>query len=179
MMAPDLFDAPSEIGAGAIISDCGRYRYHLWRRWDSSLPVMVFVMLNPSTADASQDDPTIRRCIGFAKRDGFGAISVRNVFALRATNPRELLTVADPFGPENEDCLINSRRVSMMTRLVAAWGSKIGGKRLLGYYQRAAVACAINQSYCLGVTKDGDPRHPLYLRNDAPLVRWCSAAVGG
>lgn len=168
---PALFETPQQ-ESGAIISPCGLYRYHLWRIWDDCLPTMVFVMLNPSTADASHDDPTIRRCIGFAKRDGYGSISVRNVFALRATNPKELLTAADPFGPENESHLLAARGVSVLTRLVVAWGAKFGGPRLKGFYNRAATACTIQGAYCLGTTKDGDPRHPLYLRNDAALQPW-------
>jgi hypothetical protein len=167
----DLF-APSRPLTGAKISDCGLYRYHLWRVWDDTLPVMVWVMMNPSTADQTDDDPTIRRCVGFAKRDGFGGISVRNVFALRSTDPKALLTAADPFGPKNEDALLHCRGVAMMTRLVVAWGKPVGGKRLAGYYQRAAVACSINKPYCLGVNGDGSPKHPLYLANDTPIVPW-------
>lgn len=133
---------------------------------------MVWVMLNPSTADATEDDPTIRRCIGFAKREGCGGISVRNVFALRATNPDELLKHPDPFGPENEAYLLGARNVSLLTVLVLGWGAKIKSPRLVGYYQRAA-ACLTGQSpHCFGLTKDGDPRHPLYLKGDAPLVPW-------
>lgn len=111
MPARDLFDTgPSENErAGAILSACGTYRYHLWRLWDKALPVMVFVMQNPSTADASHDDPTIRKCIGFAKRHGYGGISVRNIFALRATDERILLTHHDPFGPENDAHLLAAR----------------------------------------------------------------------
>jgi len=158
--------------SGAIISPCGQYRYHLWRRWDDCLPTMVFVMQNPSTADATEDDPTIRRCIGFAKREGCGGISVRNVFALRATDERELLKHADPFGPENEAYLLQSRQVSMMTILVLAWGTRFGGKRLDHWYN-FALSCLRQQSpYCLGKTREGHPRHPLFLRNDQPLVRF-------
>lgn len=156
--------------SGAILSPCGVYRYHLWRRWDETLPTMVWVMLNPSTADATEDDRTIRRCIGFAKREGCGGISVRNVFALRATDPAELLKHPDPFGPENEDHLLAARNVSLMAVLVLGWGTKI--KRLVRYYQRAASCLAVQSPKCFGVTKDGDPRHPLYLKGDAELAPW-------
>lgn len=163
----DLF-----LDSGATFSACGTYRYHLWRVWDLTRPIMVFVMLNPSTADADQDDPTIRRCIGFARRDDYGGISVRNVFALRATDPKQLLTHPDPFGPENDAALLEARDVSMLTRLVAAWGTRMGGRRLRDYYCGAAGACVVQGSYCLGTTKGGDPRHPLHVRGDAALAPW-------
>jgi hypothetical protein len=133
---------------------------------------MVFVMQNPSTADATEDDPTIRRCVGFARREGFGGISVRNVFALRATDERELLTHTDPFGPENESHLLAARQVSMLTRLVVAWGERVGGKRLRHHYVRAAVLLSTLGPYCLGTNRSGEPKHPLYLRADAEMVPW-------
>lgn len=168
----NLFDVEPKLETGAILSDCGQYRYHLWRIWDDCLPVMVFVMQNPSTADATEDDPTIRRCIGFARREGFGGISVRNVFALRATDERELLVHPDPFGPENEQHLLAARNCSMLTRLVVAWGERLGGKRLRHHYQHAANCLIIQKPYCLGVNRSGEPKHPLYLRADAELVPW-------
>ena len=158
--------------SGAILSPCGTYRYHLWRRWDSCLPTMVWVMLNPSTADATNDDPTIRRCIGFAKREGCGGISVRNVFALRATNPDELAKHADPFGPENEEHLLAARSVSLLTVLVCGWGAKPANKRLRSYFRNAESILSVQKPNCFGVTKAGDPRHPLYLPGDAKLVPW-------
>lgn len=165
-------DEPATEKSGAIISPDGLYRYHLWRVWDECLPCMVFVMQNPSTADATEDDPTIRRCMGFAKRDGFGGISVRNVFALRATDERELLTHPDPFGPENEAHLSSARHVSLMTRLVVAWGEPMGGKRLRRHYTHAAVLLSVLNPYCLGVNKSGQPKHPLYLKVTAEIVPW-------
>jgi hypothetical protein len=157
--------------SGAIISACGKYRYHLWRRWDELSPMMVWVMLNPSTADATTDDPTIRRCIGFAKLHGCGGISVKNVFALRVTDPRELLSSSDPFG-ENEDYLLGARSVTLLTKLVVGWGAKMGGKRLAPYYAKARVLLLPQKPNCFGTTKSGDPRHPLYLPNAAPLIPW-------
>jgi hypothetical protein len=168
-----LFDEmTAEERSGAILSPCGTYRYHLWRRWDENLPTMCWVMLNPSTADATVDDPTIRRCVGFAKREGCGGISVRNVFALRATDPKELLTHPDPFGPENEEYLGHARRVSLLTVLVLGWGAELKQPRLREGYRRAKVALIAQKPHCFGVTADGSPRHPLYLKADAPLVPW-------
>lgn len=158
--------------SGAVLSECGQYRYHLWRRWNPDLPTMVWVMLNPSTADAKVDDPTIRRCIGFAKREGCGGISVRNVFALRATDPAELAKHRDPFGPENEEYLLGARHCSLMTVIVLGWGAKATDKRLRDYYRRAEVCLATQRPKCFGVTKAGDPRHPLYLPGDAKLIPW-------
>lgn len=158
--------------SGAVISACGQYRYALWRIWDDCRPVMSFVMMNPSTANAADDDPTIRRCVGFAKREGCGGIYVTNVFALRSTDPAALSSHPDPFGPENEKHLLGADRVSMMTQLVVAWGARKGGRRLAHYYKKAAVILVTQSPHCLGVTRDGDPCHPLYLANSTPLVRW-------
>lgn len=160
-----------DIDRGAVISQCGLYRYHLWRVWDKQLPILAFVMLNPSKADAEVDDPTIRRCLGFARRDGYGGISVRNVFALRATNPADLLCHPDPVGPDNEQHLA-ACRAPLLTRFVVAWGSRFGGERLRSAYKSAAVVLAVQKPYCLGVTKSGDPRHPVRLRTDAEMVPW-------
>lgn len=170
----DLFgdEMTADERSGAILSGCGTYRYHLWRRWDDLLPTMVWVMQNPSSANATQDDPTIRRCIAFAKREGCGGISVRNVFALRATNPDELAKHPDPFGPENERHLMCARNVSLMTILVAGWGRKSTKKRLQEYYKMAACCLAPQHPKCFGTTKDGDPRHPLYLPRNAALADW-------
>lgn len=161
--------------SGATISDCGLYRYHLWRVWDDEKPTLCFVMLNPSTADAAEDDPTIRRCIGFAKRDGYGGISVRNLFALRATNPAELSKAKDPVGPDNDKHLFMScaliSRLSHRARLVAAWGKLPSGRLLRARAQRGINIVRVNAPHCLGVNKDGSPKHPLYLAN-TPMTRW-------
>jgi hypothetical protein len=151
----------------ATISDCGLYRYSLHRVWDQRSPVLPFVMLNPSTADAEVDDPTIRRCMGFAERDGFGGILVVNLFALRATKPEHLNHHPDPIGPEGDYWVlstINACRVSG-TPIVAAWGAN----------PHAAVRGpgALSQDADwrhLGLTKQGAPRHPLYVKGDQPLV---------
>src|SRR3989449_11540410 len=104
----------------ACFSRCGTYRYALWRRWAAG-PQVLFVMLNPSTADAQRDDPTIRRCIGFARRWGCGGIEVVNLFALRATDPRRLRYTRDPVGPENVAHL--ARAAGRASLVGAAWGA--------------------------------------------------------
>lgn len=151
---------------GAIISDCQAFRYALWRRWNAD-PLMVFVMLNPSTADASQDDPTIRRCMGFAEREWWGGILVVNLFAFRSSSPAVMKAAPNPIGPEN------NRHIEHLLAqehgpIVCAWGSHgsfLGrdqaAKRLLG-----------GRLMCLGKTNAGQPKHPLYLPKDAELVPW-------
>ncbi len=155
----------------AIFSEDRRHRYMLQRRWsDGSL--MVWVMLNPSTADETIDDPTIRRCIGFARRRGcdgraFSGIHVVNVMAFRATSPKECLEADDPFGPENAKYL----RVAAYCggwKVVCAWGTKAPAK----YVKLALEALQPATLFCLGTTKDGSPKHPLYVRGDAALVRY-------
>ena len=91
---------------GAELSGCGRYRYKLWRIWDPDLPPILFVMLNPSTADANSDDRTIRRCVAFAKRDGFGRLLVGNLFAYRTPYPRVLRKAEEPVGDGNDVALV-------------------------------------------------------------------------
>ena len=95
---------------GATISDCGRYRYGLWRIWNWQLPNAVFIMLNPSTADAETDDPTIRRCVGFARSWDLGGVHIANLFALRASDPGELANAQDPIGSANDMYLVSCSR---------------------------------------------------------------------
>ena len=150
----------------AHISKCGRYRYRLDRYWGTS-PRIGFVMLNPSTADAELDDPTIRRCMGFARREGAGGIIVCNVYAFRATNPKELWGQRDPHGPENDDVLRELGRwaASVNAPIVCAWGA-LGNN---SNRHTALLMAAGARLVCLGKTKDGHPRHPLYVRGDQPL----------
>ena len=113
--------SPKAIESGAGFSLCRTWRYKLWRRWSSAGPTVAFIGLNPSTADELNDDPTIRRCIGFARHWGFGGMYVLNVFAFRSTNPRALRGAADPVGPRNNAALLTTcRRCDMV---VACWGA--------------------------------------------------------
>lgn len=158
----------------AILSPCGTYRYTLHRRIPSVLRWVkpcLFVMLNPSTADATMDDPTIRRCIGFAKREGCTSLTVVNLFALRATDPAELTEHIDPFGPDNAAHLREQIDAHQKIGIiVAAWGSHPMSHDLevSPVKQELRGAGAV----CLGMTKDGSPRHPLYVKSAQPLVPW-------
>ncbi len=146
---------------GATFDPTGRYRYTLWRSWDSSLPRLAFVMLNPSTADHRRDDPTIRRCIGFARDLGYGALVVVNLFAYRTPEPRELSRAARPIGPRNDHFLRAARRRAADT--IVAWGAHGG----LHDRDREVLALLSGPRrrplLCLGTTARGHPRHPLYL----------------
>ena len=149
----------------AVFSRCGRYRYVLRREWDLTRPVVLFIGLNPSTADAQRDDPTIRRCIGFAHDLGYGSVIVANLFAFRATKPADLRRAGDPVGPRNNWWLGRLRREARLT--VAAWG--VHGKLRSRDEEFLAEG---GELYCLGRTKGGCPRHPLYLRAEAVMERF-------
>jgi hypothetical protein len=153
----------------AEISGCGRYRYTLRRQWADSGPRALWVMCNPSTADATQDDPTIRRCISFSKREGFAGLTVVNLYAWRATDPRELRTAIDPIGCSNDVCI--QGELAGASGVIVAWGRSVENAR--GWQNRAGlVADTLPGAMCLGTTKAGHPRHPLMLPNLTPLVRW-------
>jgi len=142
---------------GAIFSPCRAYRYVLWRIWDSARPWVLFIGLNPSTADEAQDDPTIRRCMGFAKRWGFGGIKVANLFAYRAVCPSKLKQVQDPVGPDNDRWI--SKLASSAGMVVAAWGN--GGT----FFSRGEqILSRLQGVHCLALTRAGQPAHPLYLK---------------
>lgn len=163
-----LFDAtPDATRSAAVLSDCGTYRYRLTRLWDPHARPACFVMLNPSTADAKRDDPTIRRCVGFARAWGCGGIVVVNLFALRATDPAALHAATDPIGPANEGYI----RGAMVEGwpVVAAWGAHVPARGRANHTRVGADRAGIPLK-CLGVTKEGFPRHPLYVRADAPLI---------
>lgn len=155
--------------AEARISEDGLYRYSLHRAWGDG-PMVTWVMLNPSTADATQDDPTIRRCIGFTKSWGYNVMHVVNLYAYRSTDPKRLLEVDDPVGPDNPRLL--RAVVGNSALVVAAWGAfaaKVAWER-----SRLSIESFCHDKgvplRCLGTTKDGAPRHPLYVKADTPLV---------
>ena len=141
-----------------MFDDSGRYRYQLGRRWAAGGPVVAFVMLNPSTADAERDDPTIRRCAGFARRWGFAAMTVVNLFALRATDPARLRRARDPVGPANDGHI--AAAAAGADAVVLAWGAH---GDLRGRDRDVLALLAGVRPACLGVTRGGQPRHPLYL----------------
>lgn len=150
----------------ATISDCGRYRYILTRFWDDELPIVCFIGLNPSTADAVDDDPTIRRCVNFAKAWGMGGLRMLNLFAWRSTDPRGLKTAVDPIGPDNDRHLVGA--TADASAIVAAWGA--GGNYLSRDVEvRRMFAGRLSH---LGLTQAGQPRHPLYLKSTIRPEAW-------
>jgi hypothetical protein len=150
------------------------YRYALTRRWGGS-PIAVFWMLNPSTADAFDDDPTIRRCVGFARREGCGGLVVVNVFAMRSADPALLATHADAVGPNNAQVVqtVLATAVAGGHPVIAAWGADTHLARS-GHLTMIAkwVAEAGVDLKCLGVTKTGQPKHPARLHSNTPLVAY-------
>ncbi len=143
----------------ATISPCRLYRYDLWRRWSDD-SFCLFIGLNPSTADETADDPTIRKCVAYSKRWGYGALCMVNLFAFRATQPKDMLAAQDPVGPDNDLTLATlSKRAGIV---VAAWGNDGGHQG-----RDKQVVKMIPHLYCLKLNKDGSPSHPLYLRKDA------------
>lgn len=153
----------------------GEYRLHLYRQVaPSGVPTrVVFIMLNPSTADAETDDPTIRRCIGFVRRWGYGWLDVVNLSPVRATDPDVLRTHHEPYGPEGGERNLREIRAVLANpwvRMVVAafgstWRNPNGQKVILAATER-------HNLLALGLTKDGSPRHPLYMRNDCEPVIW-------
>ena len=151
--------------AAAIIN--GPYRYYLSRCWDDAKGIVTWIMLNPSTADATMDDPTIRRCLGFSRRWGFGGIVVVNLYAYRATKPTDLWDAAgagvDPVGPLDDEAIMDAAKDAEL--VVAAWGAH-GVARNRGLVVTEGLTAAGINVDCLGLTKNGQPRHPLYLKDD-------------
>jgi len=157
----------------AILDPTGTYRYLLARQWrESSKGPLLFIMLNPSTADADVDDPTIRRCINFAIKWGYGRIEVVNIFALRSTDPAKLHDAVDPIGPENKRFILEA--AARAGKIVAAWGvhGEIHdrGLRVLELLKEYNI-------YCLGVTKHQRPKHPLYLKKDLSPVMFLPKGI--
>ena len=143
----------------AIISECGKYRYELRRVWDNSKPLVLFIGLNPSTADGTKDDPTSRVCINYAKRWGYGGVMMANLFAYRSTDKSVLRDVADPIGPDNDRHI--ARLIEEAGEVVCAWTDD-------GRYQGRdkEVFSTLKSPKCLTQLKSGSPGHPLYKRRD-------------
>lgn len=153
--------AGAEFGPDAHTGEERKYRYRLWRTWDVSKETVAFIMLNPSTADETEDDPTIRRCLGYAREWGYGKLVVGNLFAVRTSDPSDLYDFFDPVGPDNDEHL--QAICDEAETVVAAWGAN-GGLGNRG----PEVAENLDVDLCaLDTTKDGHPVHPLYQPADA------------
>ncbi len=141
----------------AKFSECRKYRYALWRTWDISKPYVMFVGLNPSTADEKTDDPTLTRCINYAKSWGYGGVCMVNLFAFRATEPNVMKAAKDPMGKDNNDWLKKLANDSGL--IVAAWGND---GSYLGRSKK--VRELLPNLHCLNINKSGEPAHPLYQK---------------
>ena len=151
----------------ADISPCKKYRYKLGRIWDRKKYYCAFIMLNPSTADGKDDDATLRRCIGFAKSWGYGGVFLYNLFAIRATNPRIMMLSPAPIGPENDQYLLSVLDNPCIGAIITAWGNH---GRHMGRDRQLFDLVGPEYLKCLGATKEGSPRHPLYLKADTKPV---------
>jgi len=152
----------------ADLSTCERYRYSLRRSWDVGAGRCLFVMLNPSTADALRDDLTIKKCIGFSQKWGFSDLEVVNLFAFRATYPYQLLEANDPIGPENDEAIATAMKRCSMA--LVAWGDV--PTRINPRVAQVNQILATIQAYCLGRTKAGNPKHPSRLAYATSLENW-------
>lgn len=165
-------DAPST----AVYSECERYRYSLTRVWNPTGKRVLFVMLNPSTATEVQNDPTVERCERRARHLGFGAFRVTNIFAWRATDPRDMRAADDPVGPENDAALMEG--ADWADEVIAAWG--VHGAHKGRGPEVAQLLARLNMPvFHLGLSKAGHPKHPLYLPYAQSPVRWDLNAARG
>lgn len=154
----------------ALFSDDGRYRYLLTREGLGGTRKVMSIGINPSTATAEKNDPTIRKEVAFARRDGFGVLVKTNLFGLISPYPEDLLTVADPVGDNDAVILSNAREVDMV---IVAWGNKV--KKLVAPRAAHVVKMLMDagiQLYSYGTNNDGSPKHPLYLPNTTEIVPW-------
>lgn len=157
--------------SNALISSCGQYRHWLKRPREINNPgkgTALFVMLNPSTADHSEDDPTIRRCRGFARDWDCNGLTVANLYALRSTDPKNLWAHEDPVGEMNDYWLKSIAKEH--GDIVCAWGSNAKSDRVRQFVE--SMKSIDVRMWCLGVTKSGMPLHPLYIKRDTPLIPW-------
>ncbi len=147
----------------ATFSDCRTYRYALWRLWDETKPYAMFIGLNPSTANETEDDPTIRRCINYASDWGYGGLCMTNLFAFRATVPKVMLSASDPVGAENDSWLQTLAQNAGV--IVGAWGNDGGFRN-----RSSDVMGMLPEMTCLKQNKTGEPAHPLYQPRSATPV---------
>lgn len=155
----------------AVISECGRYRYSLVRQWahvTNADRLLCWILLNPSTADASTDDPTLRRCRNFARAWGYPGIEIVNLFALRSTDPRALLDAEDPVGPDNDQHIAAAAKRASGGLVLAGWGAWPLAKERV----QAVVSMIGFSPHCIGTTAGGAPRHPLYAPKTAEPRPW-------
>ena len=153
------------VNKNAIFSDCRKYRYALSRTWNGKKKTILFIGLNPSTADEKIDDPTIRRCINYAQNWGYGSLLMVNLFAYRATLPSELKNVKNPIGNDNDIQIIELSKKADIA--VAAWGNE---GTLLN--RDKEVKKIIPNLMCLKINKSGQPSHPLYQKKDLKLIKY-------
>jgi hypothetical protein len=159
-----MTETDQTVERGAQLSDCGMYRYRLWREWDASRPTLAFVMLNPSTADHRVDDPTVTRCFALAVVNNFGRLEVANLFPLRATNPGELLTHPDPLGPRSRANSAILETVDLASMVICAWGShEAAATRANDVLRLIGITNMSEKLFHLGLNWDGSPKHPLYI----------------
>ena len=159
-----MTETDQAVDRGARVSDCGAYRYRLWREWDKSRPTLTFLMLNPSTADHRVDDPTVTRCFARAVANNFGRLEVANLFPLRATNPDELLVHPDPLGPRNRANSAILEAVDLASMVICAWGShKAAATRAVDVLHLLWITNMHGKLFHLGLNVDGSPQHPLYI----------------
>lgn len=151
------------IEADAVFSNCGRYRYLLRRMWRRN-PHALFVMLNPSTASATADDPTIRSCVRLTKACDYGGLAVVNLFGLISADPRALLTANDAIGPDNEKTV--RAAMERCAVVILAWGAFAAAETRARAFLEAVNGAEL---YCFGKTKSGAPKHPLYIKTGTPL----------
>ena len=149
--------------SGAVFSDCRKYRYALWRMWNEHKPIAMIIGLNPSTAGHTRNDPTITRCISFARSWGYGGVCVTNLFGFRATAPTELKAHHAPIGKENDAWVNEMAKGAAIT--VAAWGNH--GKFL---NRSLELLPFLEQLHCIKMNKSGEPAHPLYLKAELKPV---------
>ena len=138
----------------ALLSEDNIYRYQLSRIWDEEKPKILFIMLNPSTADEFVEDPTIRRVVNYAKDWGYGGVYVGNLYAFRSTDPKGLKCIADPIGPENINHI--QTLISLVDKVIYAWGNE---QKEPDWLKKI-----VETPYCIEISKKGIPKHPLYLK---------------